>query len=101
MGVITVPRYYFGKTLVNDIMNLQLHGFSDVSEKAYGAVAYLCAQLEGGEVVTNLISLKTRVAPINGETIPRLELLGALILGRLIDSLLTAFAGVLEMVGKW
>ena len=74
MGVITVPWYYFGKTSVNSIMNLQLHGFSDASEKAYGAVAYLRAQLECGEVVTNLISSKTRVAPINGDTIPCVEL---------------------------
>ena len=73
-GVIKAPQYYFSKTSVKDIMNRQLHGFPDASEKAYGAVAYLSAQLQSGEVVTNVISSKTRVVPINGETIPRLEL---------------------------
>ena len=38
-----------------------------------------------------------RVAPMNGETIPRLELVGALILARLVNTVLTAFDGTLKV----
>ena len=43
------------------------------------------------------LSSKTRVAPMNGETIPRLELVGALILARLVKTVLTAFDGTLKV----
>lgn len=34
---------------------------------------------------------------MNGETIPRLELVGALILARLVNTVLTAFDGTLKV----
>lgn len=42
---------------------------------------------EDGGVDVRLVTSKTRVAPLKRQTIPRLELLGALILARLINSL--------------
>jgi len=37
------------------------------------------------------------VDPMNGETIPRLELLGAVVLARLVNTVLTAFDGTLKV----
>ena len=48
-----------------------------------------------GNVITQIVASKTRVAPIKDETIPRLELTLAVNLLRLVDSLTTALSGVL------
>ena len=79
-GVVQLKRRYFHGWSNADLQNVQLHRFGDASEKAYGAVVYFRIETTTGTVFTKLVSSKTRVAPMNGETIPRLELLGALIL---------------------
>lgn len=48
-----------------------------MSEYAYGACIYLRVETSDGQVSSRLISSKSRVAPIKAQTIPRLELLGA------------------------
>ena len=47
---------------------------------------YLLTRYDDGSVCVNLIASKSRVSPIKKQTIPRLELLGALILSRLMQS---------------
>lgn len=64
--------------------------FSDASEKAYGAAAYLQGQTAEGEPMTRLVMSKSRVAPIKKLTLPRLELMGALIAARMGNNLLQA-----------
>ena len=56
-----------------------MHVFSDASEKAYGAVAYLRVEKADGKVCCRLISSKVRVAPLAAVSIPRLELMAALV----------------------
>ncbi|CAG7785051.1 unnamed protein product, partial [Allacma fusca] len=68
--------------------NLQLLGFCDASEKAYAAAVYLKSSLEDQTQVILLIA-KTRVAPTKKETLPRLELCGALLLTKLMDTVRT------------
>ena len=63
---------------------MQLHGFSDASERAYSAVLYLRMECTDGRIQVSLVSSKTKVAPIKKLTIPRLELCGAQLLARLI-----------------
>ena len=58
----------------SDYVNTQLHVFCDSSTKAYGAVAYL---RHSGSTI--LLMAKSRVAPIKAATLPRLELLVALL----------------------
>ena len=60
--------------------------FADASESAYGSVAYLLWPTVNGPQV-NLISAKARVAPLRQSTIPRLELMAALIAARLATTL--------------
>ena len=62
---------------------LELHGFSDASQSAYAAVIYILT-FRGEEAASYLIMCKNRVAPQKRLTIPRLELMGALLLARLM-----------------
>ena len=68
-----------------DIISRHLCGFCDASTKAYAAVIYL-VQASEGRTVVNFVTAKTRVAPVQSQTIPRLELLYALLLSRLTDT---------------
>ena len=68
-----------------NLVSLQIHGFGDSSEVAYAAVVYFRIETSKG-AYTRLIMSKTRVAPLAKQTIPRLELLAALILSRLVVS---------------
>ena len=63
----------------------ELHGFCDANEKAYGAVIWLRLRNESGECFVNLVAAKTFVAPKKKKSIPRLELMAALVLSRLIN----------------
>ena len=83
---VSVPRCYFTST--STPIDIQIHAFSDASKKAYATAVYLRSEYEDGRVEVRLLSSKTRVAPIKQQTIPRLELLGALISARLVSTLL-------------
>ena len=83
---IRVPRCYFSWR-EGDPVGHQLHGFSDASCKAYAAVVYLRTEHANGDIEVNLVASKARVAPIKRQSIPRLELLGATILARLMKTI--------------
>lgn len=57
----------------NDV-DVTIHGFSDASKHAFAAVVYLRTVKADGSICVNLIMAKTKVAPLNELTIPRLEL---------------------------
>lgn len=67
------------------VRSYSLQGFCDASLRAYAAVIYLQADTETG-VFPQFLCAKTSVAPVKGFTIPRLELMSALLLARLISS---------------
>ena len=85
LGNTHVPRCYFRFT--SKPVNIQVHSFSDASKKAFAAVVYLCSTYSDGHIEIRLVASKTRVAPIKRQTIPRLELLGAVISARLFNSI--------------
>ena len=78
----TVSRCYF-QEVTEKIVSCSLHGFGDASSKAYAAVIYLHVTTTTGSYVKFLAS-RSRVALVKQEMIPRLELLAAFILARLI-----------------
>ena len=82
MSSFTLPRCYF-QGVSERVISCSLHGFGDASSKAYAAVIYLHITTTMGSYLKFLAS-KSRVAPLKHESIPRLELLAALILARLI-----------------
>ena len=92
---ISVDRCYF-HDVSGQIQSIQLHGFSDSSESAYAATVYLHDKTEV-DVKTRLLSSKSKVAPISGETTPRLELLGALLLARLFTSVELALKETIQI----
>ncbi|GFX91474.1 DUF1758 domain-containing protein [Trichonephila clavipes] len=65
-------------------IRIEIHGFSDASERAYAAVVYIKCFNESGQSQTRLLCRKSRAAPLKTLTIPRLELSAALLLSRLV-----------------
>ncbi|RWR98846.1 uncharacterized protein B4U79_02881, partial [Dinothrombium tinctorium] len=64
--------------ITSNSVDKQIHIFCDASERAYGAVAYVRLRTDNNISITLLIS-KARVAPLKKVSLPRLELLAALI----------------------
>ena len=62
-----------------------LQGFCDASQRGYVVVVYLRVESEAG-IYTQFLCSKTRVAPVKKLTIPRVELLSALLLARLVNT---------------
>ncbi|KAK9730068.1 Pao retrotransposon peptidase [Popillia japonica] len=75
----SVPR----KILASNYEFLEIHDFSDASERAYGVCVYILSVTKD-HVTSSLLRSKSRVAPLKSTTLPRLELCGALLLARLI-----------------
>ncbi|GFT55902.1 integrase catalytic domain-containing protein [Trichonephila clavipes] len=67
-------------TLLED--DVELHRFCDASKRAYGAAIYLRTRSRN-VISVKLVTSKSRVAPLNCVTLPRLKLLGALVAARL------------------
>ncbi|XP_068691801.1 uncharacterized protein [Montipora foliosa] len=79
---LSLPRRYF-QGVQDKVVSCSLHGFGDASSKAYAAVIYLQVTTTVGSYV-KLVASKSRVAPVKELTIPRLEILAALVLARII-----------------
>ncbi|UYV61696.1 hypothetical protein LAZ67_1005939, partial [Cordylochernes scorpioides] len=86
---IKIPRYLNSSS--SEIEELQLHGFCDASLNAYSAVFYLKTRFKNQKIKINLITSKTKVAPLKIITIPRLELSAALLLAQLNQVILESF----------
>ena len=87
---IAMPRCYFIPTI--KAVDIQLHGLSDASERAFAGVVYVWTVYENGVISVRLVAAKSRVSPMKQQTIPRLELLGANILARLTKCVFNALA---------
>ncbi|GFX63762.1 integrase catalytic domain-containing protein [Trichonephila clavipes] len=79
----------------------ELHGFSDSSEKAYGASLYLRCINTSGEISVRLLCSKSKVAPPKSITIPRLELCGAVLLSKLLKRTLDTFKVNISQIYLW
>ncbi|XP_011169784.3 uncharacterized protein LOC105202802 [Solenopsis invicta] len=93
-----VPRRVLGD---GDKKEIQLHGFSDVSEKAYGACIYLRSSDQNEILQSCLLCAKSRVAPLRAISIPRLELCGAQLLVQLMSKVKAALSLNVAKVYYW
>ncbi|XP_055522651.1 uncharacterized protein LOC129716837 [Wyeomyia smithii] len=82
---IRISRRYFNKTLSLEIDNLELHISTDASINAYGCVAYFRATI-GDQVKWLLVMSRSKVAPLKLQCIPRLELRGAVLGARMLQT---------------
>lgn len=82
-----IPRH-IGVSVNCDI---SLVGFSDASELAYGAVVYAHVSTASGNNV-RLVCAKSKVAPTKPLTIARLELCGALLMSKLLRTVLNNYS---------
>ena len=77
---VQVPRCHFS----GDPSTRQLHGFCNTSDRALAALVYLCSIYDNGCVKTVLVVSKINVAVMKRQSIPHLELLGAVTLSQLM-----------------
>ncbi|KAK3730780.1 hypothetical protein QZH41_000800 [Actinostola sp. cb2023] len=75
---VNIPRCYFVNGCTTGAA-FQLHHFCDASEYGYGTVSYLRKEAANGTVECAFITSKSRTAPLQYVSIPRLELQAATI----------------------
>ncbi|XP_042913376.2 uncharacterized protein, partial [Parasteatoda tepidariorum] len=78
---LKIPRLVLNSISKEDIVE-EIHSFCDASKNAYEATVYLKVYTPN-EPIVRLLTSKSRVASLNSVTLPRLELLGALVAARL------------------
>ncbi|GFY36932.1 integrase catalytic domain-containing protein [Trichonephila clavipes] len=83
LRLVSIPRFY--DFTDSNATNIQLHCFSDSSKKAYGTVIYSRVIRTDGTITTSFVTSKSRVAPLKTLSLPRLELMGALLSARIED----------------
>ncbi|GFS67921.1 integrase catalytic domain-containing protein [Trichonephila clavipes] len=81
--------------------SIELHAFSDASEKAYGSSIYLKSISALGEVKVCLVTSKSRVSPLKQISIPRLELCGAVLAAKLMKKVKEALNLHITAVHFW
>ncbi|XP_041451321.1 uncharacterized protein LOC121404964 [Drosophila obscura] len=93
---IRIPRWLH----VCPMAKVQIHGFCDASQRAYGAAIYIRVERPHG-IVCALLTAKTRVAPVKTVSLPRLELCGAVLLTELSEAIIPQLPLDTSQVSFW
>ncbi|XP_071056121.1 uncharacterized protein [Onthophagus taurus] len=86
--------------LLTDFAMVEMHGFSDASEMAYGACIYI-KTINQTKTKIRLLCAKSRVAPLRKISLPRLELNGCLLLAELVKKVLDSLNTEITKVYLW
>lgn len=97
LNELEIPR----QCTLDDAVLFEIHGFSDASERSYGACVYLRTMNKFGNVLVSLICAKSRVAPIKHISLPRLELCGAVLLAQLVKKVVAALDLNISNIFLW
>ncbi|XP_053686349.1 uncharacterized protein LOC128735892 [Sabethes cyaneus] len=97
LSTFTIDRF----VLLSDAKSIQLHCFADASKVAYGCCIYARTEDKRGMVKVQLISAKSRVAPLKRLSIPRLELCAAQLASRLYNKVTQALGLEYHSVHFW
>lgn len=80
---------------------IELHSFSDASQRAIRACIYLRSINKQGLINVQLLCSKSRIAPLKPTTIPRLELCAALLAAKLSKVVITSLRCVVARQVHW
>ncbi|XP_046739488.1 uncharacterized protein LOC124407421 [Diprion similis] len=106
-------QYYGSFSKINDMhisrninpknyeVRFDLIGFSDASERAYGACIYAVSRDSQGIMNSHLISSKSQVALLKTISLPKLELNAALLLAKLCNTAKAAFGDKIRNIALW
>ncbi|XP_065092852.1 uncharacterized protein LOC135713638 [Ochlerotatus camptorhynchus] len=84
---VRIPRF----VSVAGATNIQLHFFSDASEKAYGACVYMRSEDKHQNIYVHLLAAKSRVTPLKTRhSIARLELCAAVLSTELFQKVIAS-----------
>lgn len=95
LSQLTIPRH-IGVTRES---NVTIVGFCDASLNAYGAVIYIQSTDSQGNISVQLLCSKSKVAPVKIETLARLELCAALLLSKLIRTVVKTYETRISISG--
>lgn len=93
LASISIPRW---AAPVSTLASIEVHGFCDASERAYGACIYWRTVSTDGTIAVRLLTAKSKVAPLGDSKkqkricLPRLELSSALLLSHLYHKVQTS-----------
>lgn len=94
---LQVPR----RVVCDNYNYIELHSFSDASQRAYGACIYLRSINEQGLINVQLLCSKSKIAPLKPTTIPRLELCAALLAAKLSKVVISSLRCVVARQVHW
>ena len=97
---ICLPRFYLDGYGLDEIKFVEMHGFCDASAKAYACSVYLKFVLQDGSIIIKFLCSKSRISPLEKKSlsIPRLELLGCVLLSSLISSCLHSLMSIFSSI---
>lgn len=76
-----IPR----RVVADSISRIELHGFCDASQVGYSSVIYFRILQTSGFIKTSLVCAKCKVSPLKVQSIPKLELMAAVLLSNLVE----------------
>ena len=95
--MISVPRY-IGFEITKSVHDVELHGVSDSSQKAYAAVVYARFKCKD-QFYSKLLCAKTKATPLKKISVPRLELLACLLLSKLMPAVKESLESIVKIQG--
>jgi len=84
-----------------EVKSATLHTFIDASQEAYGVVVYIRVKYCDESLTVWLVVSKTKVAPLQSISIPRLELMGAVLGIRLAKSVVNVLSLQAKLITLW
>ena len=93
-----LERAYCFYDLHDPSVSVEIHSFSDASNRMYAAVIYLRYEMKSSLIKSAFFFSKSKICSINGSvTTPRAELSGVLLMCQLTSSVLKAFQFILDI----
>ncbi len=100
LAKVVFPRCYIPSNFSEEVSRFSLHILCDAAEVAYGAVAFLLIK-HYGDIHTSFVMARSRVAPKQQLTMPRLELCAALATTQLAKLLVQELTIPIETTTLW